>query len=88
MKVLKQPKSITLYTRAMCVWCMDAKTWLDEMGWSYTMRDTGRDSEARRKAIELSGQSLVPVIEVDGLVLGNFDTGQLEIFLKQHGYLG
>jgi hypothetical protein len=30
---------------------------------------------------------MVPVIEVDGLVLGDFDTGQLEVFLRQHGYM-
>jgi len=35
--------------------------------------------------MELSGQSCVPVIEVDGLVLGDFDTSQWEAFLKTHG---
>jgi hypothetical protein len=29
----------------------------------------------------------VPVIEVDGLVLGDFDVDQLQAFLKKHGYL-
>jgi hypothetical protein len=29
----------------------------------------------------------VPVIEVDSQVLGDFDTGQLEVFLQKHGYL-
>ncbi len=87
MKVLKQPKKIILYSRAMCGWCMDAKAWLDKQGWSYTIRDTGKDLAARQKAIELSGQPRVPVIEIDGLVLGDFDTGQLEDFLKEHGYL-
>lgn len=52
------------------------------------MADTGRDPAARQRAIDLSGQTLVPVIEVDGFVLGDFDTGQLESFLKQHGYIG
>lgn len=88
MKVLKQPGAITLYSRPMCGWCQDAKAWLDEAGWKYTVRDTGKDASAREKAIELSGQTCVPVIEVDGLVLGDFDTGQLEVFLKKHGYLG
>lgn len=88
MKVLKHPGAIILYSRDMCGWCIDAKAWLDEQKWPYTVRDTGRDPAARQKAIELSGQSLVPVIEVDGLVLGDFDTGQLETFLKKHGYLG
>ena len=71
----------------MCGWCADAKNWLDRQGWPYTVRDTGKDSAARQQAIELSSQTLVPVIEVDGLVLGDFDTDQLENFLKEHGYL-
>ena len=87
MKVLKQPKQITLFSREMCGWCIDAKAWLDRQGWSYIVRDTGRDSAARQEAIERSSQTLVPVIEIDGLILGDFDTDQLEDFLKKHGYL-
>ncbi|MBI5686765.1 MAG: glutaredoxin family protein [Verrucomicrobia bacterium] len=87
MKILKQPQQITLYSRPMCGWCQEAKAWLDERGWKYTVCNTGVDQAARQKAIDLSGQTLVPVIEVDGLVLGDFDTGQLETFLRQHGYL-
>ena len=37
--------------------------------------------------MDLSGQTLVPVIEVDDPVLGDFDTDQLQACLKQHGYL-
>jgi hypothetical protein len=48
---------------------------------------TVTDAVARQRAIYLSGQTLVPVIEVDGLVLGDFDIGQLEQFLRKHGYL-
>ena len=87
MKVLKTPSNILLYSRAMCGWCIDAKRWLDEIGWKYEIRDTGKDLSARSEAIEKSGQTLVPVIDVDGLVLGDFDTDQLEVFLKEHGYL-
>lgn len=87
MKVLKTPTRILLYSRAMCGWCIDAKRWLDEMGWKYEIRDTGKDSTARSEAVEKSGQTLVPVIDVDGLVLGDFDTGQLEVFLVERGYL-
>jgi glutaredoxin len=88
MKTLRRPSKIVLYSRPICGWCQEAKAWLDEHGWQYTLCDTGRDPAARQRAIELSGQTLVPVIEVDGLVLGDFDTGQLEAFLKKHGYLG
>jgi glutaredoxin len=87
MKIVKQPQRITLYSRPMCSWCEEAKAWLHERRWPFESRNTGSDPAARQRAIELSGQSCVPVIEVDGLVLGDFDTGQLEVFLKQHGYL-
>ncbi len=87
MKVLKKPETITLYSRGMCGWCIEAKEWLEKKGWPYTLKDVGRDLEARKRASDLSGQTLVPVIEIDGQVLGDFDTGQLEDFLTKHGYL-
>ena len=86
-KFIKRPQRITLYTRPMCSWCMDAKEWLAEQGLEFDLVDVGVDQAGRQRAIELSGQTLVPVIKVDGLVLGDFDVGQLQAFLKKHGYL-
>jgi glutaredoxin len=88
MKFIKCPNQINLYTRPMCSWCIDAKAWLDEQRLKYTLFDVGTDLSARQKAFELSGETVVPVIEVDGHVLGDFDVGQLKMFLKKHGYLG
>jgi len=87
MKTLKQPAQITLYSRPICGWCQEAKEWLDALGWKYTVSNVGTDMAARQRAVELSGQTSVPVIEVDGLVLGDFDVTQLEGFLRKHGYL-
>lgn len=87
MKVLKQPREIILYSRPICGWCQDAKAWLEERGWPFEIRNVGADREARQRAIELSGQTLVPVIEVDEHVLGDFDVDQLEVFLRERGYL-
>ena len=86
-KFIKQPQQITLFTRPMCSWCMDVKEWLAEQWLECTVVDVGVDQAGRQRAIELSGQTLVPVIKVDGLVLGDFDVGQLKAFLKKHGYL-
>jgi glutaredoxin len=86
MTFIKQPQSITLYCRPICGWCQDAKAWLDAHGQKYTVLNT-TDPATRLKAVELSRQTYVPVIEIDGLVLGDFDTNQLEAFLKNNGYL-
>ena len=87
MTILKQHAKIILYSRPICGWCQEAKAWLEERGWSFETLNTGSDPAARDRAIALSGQSCVPVIEVDGLVLGDFDTAQLEAFLRTHGYI-
>lgn len=76
-----------LYSRPMCSWCIEAKEWLEVHGLPFTLHDVGHDATARQRAIALSGQSLVPVIEVDAHVLGDFDVGQLQSFLQRHGYL-
>lgn len=86
-KTLKEPGQINLYSRPLCGWCQEAKAWLEERGWKFTTLNVGTDQAAREKALELSGQPLVPVIEVDGNVLGDFDVDQLEKFLREHGYI-
>jgi len=87
MQVLKKPNEIILYSRPLCGWCQEAKEWLAARGWKFTVFNVGTDLIARQRAVDLSGQTLVPVVEVDGLVLGDFDVGQLEGFLRKHGYL-
>ena len=86
MKFLKKPNRIVLYSRPMCGWCIEAKEWLAEQGLDFTIHNVGNDAAARKRAITLSGQTLVPVIEVDQHVLGDFDVDQLKVFLKRHGY--
>jgi glutaredoxin 3 len=76
---------ITLYSRAWCSWCMDAKEYLTERGFEFTEIDVGKDREAYDDMRELSDQTYVPTLVAGDQVLANFDTEQLEKFLKQHG---
>jgi glutaredoxin 3 len=76
---------LTLYSRAMCSWCVDAKEYLSERGYDFTEVDVGRDREAYDEMLELSDQTYVPVLAAGDEVLANFDTDQLEKFLSDHG---
>ena len=76
---------LTLYSRAMCSWCVDAKEYLSERGYEFTEVDVGRDREAYDEMLELSDQTYVPVLAAGDEVLANFDTDQLEKFLSEHG---
>ena len=74
---------IRLFVKPFCGWCEEAKDWLDERGIAYEELDVIADRVARKEMFQLSGQTLAPVIEVDGEVLADFDTGQLERFWKE-----
>ncbi len=75
---------LTLYSRTMCSWCIDAKDFLQARGYTFTEVDVGRNRAAYEEMKELSDQSYVPTLVAGEEVLANFDVHQLEKFLDQH----
>jgi glutaredoxin 3 len=73
-------RNVRLYIKPYCGWCHEARDWLDERGITYELLNVIIDKEAWSRMVQLSGQTLAPVIEVDGEVLADFDTGQLAVF--------
>ena len=83
--ILMVQTEITLYSRAWCSWCIDAKEYLTERGYNFTEVDVGADRSAYKEMTELSDQTYVPTLVAGDEVLANFDTDQLEKFLSEHG---
>jgi glutaredoxin len=75
---------IKLYSREWCSWCIDAKEYLTERGFSFSEIDVGQDRDAYKEMTELSDQTYVPTLVAGDEVLANFDTDQLEKFLADH----
>jgi glutaredoxin 3 len=78
------PTNIRLFSRQWCSWCIDAKEYLTQRGYQFTEIDVGRDREAYEEMRELSDQTCVPTLVAGDEVLANFDTNQLEKFLRAH----
>jgi glutaredoxin 3 len=78
-----KPSKIRLFVKPWCGWCQEAEQWLDNRDIEYDLLDVTSDSDARKEMVQLSGQSLAPVIEVDGEILADFDTGQLAKFWQK-----
>ena len=74
---------IRLFIKPYCGWCHRASHWLDERGVKYETLDVLADATAREEMEKLSGQTLAPVIEVDGKILADFGPEQLEAFWKK-----
>jgi len=77
------PKRIRLFIKPYCAWCHKAQRWLDERGIQYDTLDVIADEAAFDEMSELSGQTLAPVIDVDGRVLADFGPDQLAAFWTQ-----
>lgn len=76
-------RSIRLFIKPWCGWCHEARDWLEARGIEHQVLDVSADPAAHREMVALSGQSLAPVLEVEGRVLADFDTDQLEHFWNQ-----
>lgn len=74
---------VRLFIKPYCGWCHEAIEWLDARGIEYETLDVISNAKARKEMVQLSGQSLAPVIDVDGEVLADFDTDQLEVFWQR-----
>ena len=75
---------LKLYSREWCSWCIDAKEFLSERGYKFIEIDVGQDRQAYTDMLELSDQTYVPTFVAGDKVLANFDTDQLEKFLREH----
>ena len=74
---------IRLFIKPYCGWCHKAMRWLDERGVKYETLDVIADTKAYDEMVELSGQSLAPVIDVDGEILADFGPEELAKFLEK-----
>jgi len=81
-----KPETIRLFIKPYCGWCHEAMDWLDERGLAYQKLDVTADAAARKEMAALSGQTLAPVIEVDGEILADFGVDELEEWWKKHGF--
>jgi len=66
-------KNVTIYTTKTCVWCKKAKEFLKENNIRFTEKDVGSDMIAANEMIEKSGQTSVPVIDINGKIIVGSD---------------
>lgn len=78
-----KPEKVRLFIKPYCGWCHQAEEWLDDRQIKYETLDVIADGAARKEMFQLSGQTLAPVIDVDGEILADFDTDQLAAFWKK-----
>jgi len=73
---------VKVYSTQTCPFCDDAKAFLKKHKIKFEDVDVNKDRKAAAEMIKKSGQTGVPVIEIDGEIVRGFDEANLKKLLK------
>ncbi len=74
--------NVTIYSTSTCTWCKKTKEWFKEHDVKYAEVNITEHPEKAEEVVKLSGQTGVPVIDVDGEIIIGFDEDALKKALK------
>jgi glutaredoxin 3 len=78
---MTQTPKVTIYSATWCAFCHAAKDYLDKKGVSYTEKDVDSSPEVAREAMEVSGQTGIPVLDINGQIIIGFDRPRIDTAL-------
>jgi len=73
---------IKVYSTESCIWCCKAKDFLEEHKIQFEDIDVNKNKEAATEMIKKSGQTGVPVLDIDGKIIVGFDVERIKQLLK------
>lgn len=78
---------IIIYGAEWCAFCHEAMHYLDKLGVKYVYKNVELDVNDARAAIEKSGQTGIPVLDMNGTIIVGFDRPRINETLKKAGLL-
>lgn len=79
---------IIVYGAEWCAFCHEAMRYLDKLGAKYTYKNVELSIDDARAAVEKSGQTGIPVLDIDGTIIIGFDRPRIDAVLKDKKLLG
>lgn len=73
---------IIIYGAEWCAFCHEAMRYLDGMGVKYAYKNVELDMDDARAAVEKSGQTGIPVLDIDGQIVVGFDRPRINQALQ------
>jgi len=78
---------IIIYGAEWCAFCHEAMRYLDGLKVGYTYKNVDLSIDDAKAAIEKSGQTGIPVIDMDGTIIIGFDRQKLDATLKEKKFV-
>lgn len=73
---------VTVYSADWCAFCHAAKDYLGKLGIAFEEKDIESDPSLAHEAVEKSGQTGIPVLDIDGTIIIGFDRPRIDAALK------
>lgn len=73
---------ITIYSADWCAFCHAAKDYLTKLNVKFEEKNVEEDVAFAQEAVEKSGQTGIPVIDIDGKIIIGFDRPKIDAELK------
>lgn len=71
-------KNVVVYSTPTCPFCAMVKNYLKENKIEFTEHDVSADQAKAQEMIDKSGQTGVPVVDIDGTVIVGFDKEKIK----------
>lgn len=72
---------VTIYSASWCGFCHVAKEYLDKKGVKYTDKDVDSDRAIAEESMKISGQTGIPVLNINGQIIVGFDRPRIDAAL-------
>ncbi len=69
---------VTVYMAEWCPWCHRAMEWMKENKISFKSIDVEKNPKAAQDMVKKSGQTGIPVIDIDGQIIIGFNVEALK----------
>lgn len=74
---MAKQKTVRVYGAEWCPWCHKAMEFLTANKIKFEYIDVEKDQKAAEEIVRKSGQTGIPVIEIDGEIIIGFDTARI-----------
>lgn len=81
----KNDPKVTVYGAEWCAFCHQAMRYMDGLGVKYLYKNVDMNPVDAREAMEISGQTGIPVIDINGSIIIGFDRPSIDEALKRAG---
>ncbi len=73
---------VKIYSTPTCPYCLSTKQFFKDQAIEFQDLDVTRNEDYKKQAIEKSGQTGVPVIDIDGQIVFGFDKEKIQEILE------